>query len=68
MLQVHGTVTRFLILISILFILSLTSAQAAPLSIAENPLFLQQSAAPLTMLAMSRDHRLFYEAYNDASD
>lgn len=32
------------------------------------PPFLTNSAAPLVMLAMGRDHTLFYEAYNDASD
>lgn len=34
----------------------------------QTPLHLSQSAAPLVMLVASRDHRLFYEAYNDAMD
>lgn len=37
---------------------------AAP---AQKPLFLG-GGQPLVMLSMSRDHKLYYEAYNDASD
>lgn len=36
--------------------------------ISQEPLFLTQSQAPLVMLNMARDHRLYYEAYNDYSD
>ena len=32
------------------------------------PLAVAQGAPPLVMLTMARDHTLFYEAYNDASD
>ncbi|MCI4626444.1 MAG: PA14 domain-containing protein, partial [Candidatus Magnetoovum sp. WYHC-5] len=32
------------------------------------PPFITQSVPPLLMLVMGRDHKLFYEAYNDASD
>ena len=32
------------------------------------PPFLTASAPPLVMLVMGRDHKLYYEAYNDASD
>jgi type IV pilus assembly protein PilY1 len=32
------------------------------------PSFMANTAAPLVMLVMGRDHKLFYEAYNDASD
>lgn len=49
-------------------LLTLGSVMAAPLAIRDTPLFLNQSAAPLNMLVLSRDHRLYYEAYNDASD
>ncbi|MDP5240138.1 PilC/PilY family type IV pilus protein [Uliginosibacterium sp. 31-16] len=38
---------------------------AAP---SQKPLFLGTSAPPLMMLVMQRDHKLYYEAYNDASD
>lgn len=32
------------------------------------PPFVADGAPPLVMLAMGRDHKLYYEAYNDASD
>jgi type IV pilus assembly protein PilY1 len=35
---------------------------------AQTPLFTSESAPPLNMLVMGRDHKLYYEAYNDASD
>lgn len=36
--------------------------------ISQMPLFLSQGAPPLNLLILGRDHKLFYEAYNDASD
>lgn len=44
-----------------------TSA-GAPLALQDVPLFLPQSVPPLNMIVMGRDHKLYYEAYNDASD
>lgn len=41
---------------------------AAPLNISQIPLFLTESAPPLTMLVIGRDHKLYFEAYNDATD
>ena len=32
------------------------------------PPFVSSGAPPLVMLVMGRDHKLYYEAYNDASD
>jgi len=32
------------------------------------PPFITSGAPPLVMLVMGRDHKLYYEAYNDASD
>ncbi|MBR9981796.1 MAG: hypothetical protein KFF50_12275, partial [Desulfatitalea sp.] len=32
------------------------------------PSFMANTASPLVMLVMGRDHKLYYEAYNDASD
>ena len=46
---------------------SLTT-QAALLDISQVPLFLGGGSTPLIMLVMGRDHKLYYEAYNDASD
>jgi len=42
--------------------------EAGPLDIAQSPLFVRQPEPPLNMLVLARDHKLFYEAYNDASD
>ncbi|AXI84090.1 pilus assembly protein [Xylella taiwanensis] len=39
-----------------------------PLDIAQAPLFTRNVVPPLNMLVMGRDHKLYYEAYNDASD
>lgn len=43
-------------------------AEVAPLPIAQTPLFLRQPEAPLNLMVIGRDHKLHYEAYNDASD
>ncbi|WP_367606229.1 pilus assembly protein [Legionella sp. W05-934-2] len=51
----------------LLFSLSI-SVQAAPISISQQPLFITQNVPPLTMLIIERDHKLYFEAYNDASD
>lgn len=37
-------------------------------ALSQTPLFVSQSLPPLNMLVMGRDHKLYYEAYNDASD
>lgn len=44
-----------------------TSA-GAPLALQDVPIFLPQSVPPLNMIVLGRDHKLYYEAYNDASD
>lgn len=41
---------------------------AHAVSIDNVPLFLGGHGTPLTLLVMGRDHKLYYEAYNDASD
>lgn len=53
--------------------LGLTTATSAPiygqaLEIAQVPLFEIVNPPPMNMLIMGRDHSLFYQAYNDASD
>ena len=47
---------------------SLLTLTATAGTIAQSPLFVGISAPPLVMLVMGRDHKLYYEAYNDASD
>jgi type IV pilus assembly protein PilY1 len=39
-----------------------------PINIAQQPLFTRASLPPLNMLVMGKDHKIYYEAYNDASD
>ncbi|RBW46829.1 fimbrial assembly protein [Psychromonas sp. B3M02] len=44
------------------------AVNASNLDLATKPLYTGTSEAPMMMLTMGRDHTLFYEAYNDASD
>lgn len=62
--------TVYAVGLSALFILGAHApgTNAAPLSLANVPLFLTQGTQPLTLLAMGRDHKLYFEAYDDASD
>lgn len=41
---------------------------ATELNLSKAPLFLTGHAPPLILLVMGKDHKLYYEAYNDASD
>jgi len=41
---------------------------ANALNLAQSPLYLTASQPPLIMMTMARDHKLYYEAYNDYSD
>lgn len=43
-------------------------AQVRTNALAQTPLFISESYPPLNMLVMGRDHKLYYEAYNDAAD
>lgn len=43
-----------------------TVGEAPPL--AQSPLYLRDNVPPLNMLVMGKDHKIYYEAYNDASD
>lgn len=64
------TNNRFLLsglLLGFMLALFLSTAQAA-VDISNLPLFLGGNGVPLSMLVMGRDHKLYYEAYNDASD
>ena len=57
-----------LLLMAIYTSLGVQTATAAPLALRNVPIFLNDSVAPLNMLVVGRDHKLYYEAYNDASD
>jgi type IV pilus assembly protein PilY1 len=43
-------------------------ASAGGIDVAQQPLFTATGQPPLNMLVMGKDHKLYYEAYNDASD
>ncbi|MBK9392421.1 MAG: hypothetical protein IPN40_00490 [Uliginosibacterium sp.] len=60
-----NTHTKIFLLGALALTLSSVEVSAAP---SQKPLFLGTSAPPLMMLVMQRDHKLYYEAYNDASD
>jgi type IV pilus assembly protein PilY1 len=45
-----------------------TFTAGAPPRIAQAPLYLRDPVPPLNMLVLGKDHKLYYEAYNDASD
>ena len=59
---------------SVIFWLILTSVMlskavlSADLEISQSPLTVKDTAAPIVMLAMSRDHQLYTKAYTDYSD
>jgi type IV pilus assembly protein PilY1 len=46
----------------------MTTVPAGALTLPNTPLGVTTSAKPMTLLTAGRDHKLFYEAYNDASD
>ncbi len=50
------------------FLIAKGNTADGPLDIAQAPLFTRSVLPPLNMLVMGRDHKLYYEAYNDASD
>jgi type IV pilus assembly protein PilY1 len=58
---------QIFILPILILVLSASNAWAVT-SIAQYPLFLTNGVPPIVMLTMGRDHKLYYEAYNDASD
>lgn len=45
-----------------------TAQSSGDTALAQTPLFVSESYPPLNMLVMGRDHKMYYEAYNDASD
>lgn len=50
------------------FLLVVTSLNAQNLDLTTKPLYTGTTESPMMMLVMGRDHTLYYEAYNDASD
>ncbi|WP_397451327.1 pilus assembly protein [Pseudomonas sp. NA-150] len=64
------TIQGIFIAISGLLALGASPAEAATVSQvpAQLPLFVNNAVPPLNMLVVGRDHKLFFPAYNDASD
>lgn len=54
--------------VAALAVLAAAPSHAAPLNLSQIPLYIAPTATPLNMLVVGRDHKLYYEAYNDASD
>ncbi len=47
---------------------ALAQAASGGIDVAQQPLFTASGQPPLNMLVMGKDHKIYYEAYNDASD
>ncbi|MCB1776268.1 MAG: hypothetical protein KDI50_02420, partial [Candidatus Competibacteraceae bacterium] len=58
----------FLMLATMAIIVSGINPAIAEIPLAQSPLFFPGTLPPLNMMVMGRDHTLYYEAYNDASD
>ncbi|WP_022851357.1 pilus assembly protein [Limisalsivibrio acetivorans] len=54
--------------ITVVFMLFIGTSQAAMEDYCSMPPFISAQASPLVMMVMGRDHKLYYEAYNDAQD
>jgi len=73
----HTSFIRFGLIGVLLAVLGLRSASVesdpaffagTPASIAQAPLYMKDAVPPLNMLVLGKDHKIYYEAYNDASD
>lgn len=63
------TIYRSIIALAGALILGISTAEAVVSQVpAQLPLFVNSSVPPLNMLVVGRDHKLFFPAYNDASD
>lgn len=63
------TLSSFIVALACLILLPFGGVHAAVSQVpAQLPLFLNNSVPPLNMLVVGRDHKLFFPAYNDASD
>ena len=63
----HFTLTAFFAGLS--FVAGIGPARAdTQIDISQQPLIAVSSQPPLNMLVMGKDHKIYYEAYNDASD
>lgn len=68
-MKTSKAIRRFFTALPLLLGLVPFAAQAAVSQVpAQIPLFVNNSVPPLNMLVVGRDHKLFFPAYNDASD
>jgi type IV pilus assembly protein PilY1 len=56
------------LLSSLLFLGLIENTYSATLDISQTPLFLTSSVPPMALFVVSRDHKLYMEAYDDATD
>ena len=59
---------RVLFSIGAIVVFAGSTAEAQQLNLVDSPLFLTQNPPPLNLLVLGRDHKLYYEAYNDYTD
>ncbi|WP_202841083.1 pilus assembly protein [Luteimonas saliphila] len=73
----HSTILRVGIVGLVVALLAVRSATVhsdtvyfagTPPVVAQVPLYIEDAVPPLNMLVMGKDHKIYYEAYNDASD
>ncbi|WP_296232503.1 PilC/PilY family type IV pilus protein [uncultured Pseudomonas sp.] len=67
-MRTHSFLQATLLTMTIAFPAKQVLAAGGENNPAQSPLFVSRSTTPLNMLVMGRDHKLYYEAYNDASD
>ena len=57
-----------LLVLAVFSVVFSRNSAAETINLAESPLYIGSDVLPSVMLAVSRDHQLFYKAYNDYSD
>ena len=66
--KIHTIITCSFVALFQVFVFESTGVADTGMEFSAPPPFITEGAPPLVMLAMGRDHKLYYEAYNDASD
>lgn len=56
------------VLASLVWMAGISTPAYATFNVAQAPLYLKVAVPPLNMLVLGKDHKNYYEAYNDASD
>ncbi|MGI4849511.1 MAG: PilC/PilY family type IV pilus protein, partial [Janthinobacterium lividum] len=64
----HGKLKPVLAGLAAALTLGWATGAAAADTLSQAPLYISNSQAPLVLLTMARDHKLYFEAYNDYSD